>query len=151
MKRSLFCCALYALCCRPQRQYFLQRLFIAGLFINLNQTTKLMTEFMHSIQKLVGEIKLGKSFIEYLYCPSTLLNCIVLPFSPSPGHIIHGKVRVTIWRVRVMWVTIWRVRVMWVTTWYLNMNYDLGRRILGQCLLLLLRMCSTHLGMRLQT
>ena len=29
------------------------------------------------------------------------------------GHIIHGKVRVTIWRVRVMWVTIW----------YLNMNY----------------------------
>ena len=32
------------------------------------------------------------------------------------GHIIHGKVRVTIWRVRV------RVRVMWVTIWYLNMN-----------------------------
>ena len=29
------------------------------------------------------------------------------------GHILHGKVRVTIWRVRVMWVTLW----------YLTMNY----------------------------
>ena len=30
-------------------------------------------------------------------------------------HILHGKVRVSIWRVRV--------RVLWVTIWYLNMNY----------------------------
>ena len=34
----------------------------------------------------------------------------------SKRHIIHGKVRVTIWRVRV------RMRVMWVTIWYLTMN-----------------------------
>ena len=32
------------------------------------------------------------------------------------GHILHGKVRVAIWRVRV------RVRVMWVTIWYLIMH-----------------------------
>ena len=32
-------------------------------------------------------------------------------------HLIHGKVKVTIWRVRVT------VRVMWVTKWYLAMNY----------------------------
>ena len=40
-------------------------------------------------------------------------------------HMIHGKVRVTIWRVGEGWVTIWRVRVrvMWVTIWYLTMNY----------------------------
>ena len=25
-------------------------------------------------------------------------------------HVIHGKVRVTIWRVRVMWVTIWYLK-----------------------------------------
>ena len=30
-------------------------------------------------------------------------------------HILLGKVRVTIWRVRV--------RVIWVTIWYLTMNY----------------------------
>ena len=36
------------------------------------------------------------------------------------GHIIHGRVRVTIWRVRV--------RVILVTIWYHNMNYlqDVG-------------------------
>ena len=28
-------------------------------------------------------------------------------------HILHGKVRVTIWRFRIMWVTIW----------YLAMNH----------------------------
>ena len=35
------------------------------------------------------------------------------------GHILHGKVRVTIWRVRVRVM----VRVIWVTIWYLSMNY----------------------------
>ena len=35
--------------------------------------------------------------------------------SPKSRHIIHGKVRVTIWRVRD--------RVRWVTIWYFNMNH----------------------------
>ena len=37
----------------------------------------------------------------------------------NSGHILHGKLRVTIWRVKVRI----RVRVMWVTIWYLTMNY----------------------------
>ena len=37
------------------------------------------------------------------------------------GHIIHGKVRVTVWRVRVMWVTIW----------YLNMKQSYLASVVG--------------------
>ena len=47
----------------------------------------------------------------------TLDESRVLTFQPKAmiRHIIHGEVRVIIWRVRV--------RVMWVTIWYLTMNY----------------------------
>ena len=64
-------------------------------------------EVIHVSLQFVGKIYELFIIFKPKYCMDLhdMITCL--------GHIIHGKVRVTIRRLRVMWVTIW----------FLNMNF----------------------------